>query len=98
MLGWISSTSSADPPIGLVAVLQRHLVGGETGWVEIDRVVSISGTDHLEHPDLGGEIEPVARFGLDGRRSVLQERVETGDGGMEAARRKWRPWSLEPWR
>ncbi len=49
-----------NPPLGIVAVLEGHLVGGETGGVEIHHVTALGRGDDLEDLDLGGQIEAIA--------------------------------------
>ncbi len=64
-------------------MLRRHLVGGETGSVDIERVLFVGGGQDFQHADLGLEVESVARLGLDGCGAVGEKGVESSEGPGE---------------
>ncbi len=73
----------ADKNLRVLAMLGRDLVGRQTGGEEVDWMGQVRLSYDLQHPDLGLQVESVARLGLDGGGSVLQEGVEAGQGARE---------------
>jgi hypothetical protein len=72
-----------DIAVGVVGIFGRQGVGAEEGGGDMDAALAAESARGAQHADFAGSIETIARFDLDRRDPLGDQRIEPGQGARD---------------